>query len=304
MWVCKKCNFENDEGNEQCQNCYNDRVYPSEIYKRLTETFVLSALAIPTITLFILYESVIILSVGFLLYMCIAAHFMDNTKPEYDGVISIVTSILITVMYGFVFNYYRIYLNPTTVTIISSIIAFLSIAAFIIYAVYVEEEKANILEKIQEEQRIEREKLRPLYEQRKRDEIEKYGHPTRTISGCGSNGVYSPNIRIFKKSSIIEIGGRKHKFEDILNYGVHEDVTVDLHMSKPSMRARGIVGGLLYGRAGALVGVLTAKQYAETSVVYTIYIRVRRGTQEQIRTQSIHYLNELCAELDYIIYQV
>ena len=187
-------------------------------------------------------------------------------------------------------------------TILLGIIAFCSICALIIY-VQREGEKSKIArEKALEEQRIEREKRRALDEQRKREEIEKYGHPTKIINSAG-RGTYSPLVRVFGETEFIEISGSKIRFEDIAEYGVHEDITSDLHMSKPSMYGRGIVGGLLFGKAGAVAGVLTAKQYEEISVVYTIHIWLRNGSQRHVRTGDTYYVDELCGELESIICQ-
>ena len=187
-------------------------------------------------------------------------------------------------------------------TILLGIIAFCSICVLSIYMKH-EGKKAKIArEKALEEQRIEREKRRALDAQRKREEIKKYGHPTKVINSAG-RGTYSPLVRVFGKTEFIEINGRKIKFEDIVDYGVHEDITSDLHMSKPSMYGRGIVGGLLLGKAGAVAGVLTAKQYEETKIVYTVTIWLKNGSQRHVRTADPYYVDELCAELDHIICQ-
>ena len=300
MWVCKNCKHENKESDEQCQKCYNERTYPHEVLKFFIVTFVLSGMIIPAVVLLVLYEHPLLLSIG-CIYFLMAAYFVENCKPKFNAVLSIVFSLFFGVISGIVANDCISHLNITLITITLSVVAFFSTAVFIIYALNEEDEKNYVLETKEEESRKVVEQQRKKEEQRKRAEIKKYGHPTRTISGCGSNGVYSPEIRIFEKSGIIEIGGRKHKFEDILNYGVHEDVTTDLHMSKPSMYGRGLVGGLLYGRVGALVGILTAKQYEEISVVYTVTIWFRNGSQRHIRTTDTYYLDELCAELESII---
>ena len=187
-------------------------------------------------------------------------------------------------------------------TILLVIIAFCLIFALSIY-MQPEEKKAKIArEKALEEKRIEREKRRALDEQRKRKEIEKYGHPTKIINSAG-RGTYSPLVRVFGKTEFIEISGSKIRFGDIVDYGVHEDITSDLHMSKSSMYGRGLVGGLLYGKVGAIAGVLTAKQYEEISVVYTVYIWLKNGSQRHVRTQDAYYVNELCNQLEFIICQ-
>ena len=69
------------------------------------------------------------------------------------------------------------------------------------------------------------------------------------------------------------------------------------------MIRRGIVGGLLYGKVGAFVGVATADQYLETKVDYTISIRLKNGQTRNVFTQDVIFLDKLCAELDCIIYQ-
>ena len=68
-------------------------------------------------------------------------------------------------------------------------------------------------------------------------------------------------------------------------------------------REEGIVGGLLFGKAGAVAGVLTAKQYEETKIVYTVTIWLKNGTQRHVRTVDPYYLDELCGELESIICQ-
>ena len=74
-------------------------------------------------------------------------------------------------------------------------------------------------------------------------------------------------------------------------------------MSKPSMYGRSIVGGLLFGKVGAAAGVLTAKQYEETTIVYTVNIWLKNGSKRYLRTEDPCFVDRLCAELEYIICQ-
>ena len=81
------------------------------------------------------------------------------------------------------------------------------------------------------EQRKEREKRRALDEQRKREEIKKYGHPTKIINSAG-RGTYSPLVRVFGKTEFIEINGRKYYYCETTTDGfligeINEGINVD-----------------------------------------------------------------------------
>ena len=187
--------------------------------------------------------------------------FINGDLMKTHEMLATLSSVILSIALAYLVVESKEYVNVSLITVLSAIIAISSLPALLIYFKYEGNKEKIALQKAIDEGRKESELQRKKEEQRKRAEIKKCGHPTRTIGAYSSRGVYSPEIRIFEKSSIIEIGGRKHKFEDILDYRIHEDITSDLHMSKPSMYGRGLVGGLLFGKASAIAGVLTAKQY-------------------------------------------
>ena len=199
--------------------------------------------------------------IGGVIYLIYFMCFINGDLMKTHEMLATLSSVILSIALAYLVVESKEYVNVSLITVLSAIIAISSLPALLIYFKYEGNKEKIALQKAIDEGRKESELQRKKEEQRKRAEIKKCGHPTRTIGAYSSRGVYSPEIRIFEKSSIIEIGGRKHKFEDILDYRIHEDITSDLHMSKPSMYGRGLVGGLLFGKASAIAGVLTAKQY-------------------------------------------
>jgi hypothetical protein len=234
-----------------------------------------------------------------LFYLFGALVLVYDYKPKYSGVLSISISFMLGFAAMEIFDDYtfrkglEVYESSiVTVCFITLLIATLGVTLFLSSEI----RKNNIEQKkIHEEYRA-----KEIIKQK--EEIKKYGRPTKTIEPYGYDS-HLPRARIFNKSSIIEVNGQKIKFSDILEYGVHEDVNSELHMSKPSMIRRGVVGGLLYREVGAYVGAATAEQYIETKVNYTIYIRLINGQVKKVFTEDIGFLDDLCSELDFIICQ-
>ena len=303
MWICKKCGTENKEISSWCKKCDNERVYSFSFLRFLLVTLALSTLSISFILLSFLnlssFLGVVYLFTGCGVYLIMAAIFVVDRKPKYSGVISVIISFLLCIVSMCVFSDYEFHdyleLYKIQYTIVSLILIFGVATCGIIYAVHDMKESKIILNKLYEKQsKAEKDRLR--------NEKKKYGRPTKTIEPYGYDR-HSPKARIFTKTRFIEINGRKLKFSDIVDYSIKEYVNSDLHMSKPSMIRRGIVGGLLYGKVGAFVGVATADQYLETKVDYTISIRLKNGQTRNVFTQDVIFLDKLCAELDCIICQ-
>ena len=265
-------------------------------------TAILSAILAPILILFPFYEWVSISIIGFLLYLFYFLCFCENDQLTLQEILSFLSSVFFSIALAYLIYEYRTFLNIDFITILSFIIAISSLPALIVYFRY--ERKMNEIanEKANEELRKDMERYRKSEERIRLAEIKKYGPVTKTIRECGSSKS-SPDIRIFGESNMVEICGIKYNFQDILFYTVEDEIISDLHMSKPSMYGRGLVGGLLFGKLGAVAGVLTAKHYEEISIIYTIHIHLSSGSQRIIRTESIDYLEKLCAELDSIIYQ-
>ena len=289
MWVCKNCKHENKEYDRSCS-------------RYIAMTSILSAILMPTLTLLGLYEWPPTIMIGGVIYLIYFMCFINGDSMKTHEMLATLSSVILSIALAYLVVESKEYVNINLITVLSAIIAISSLPALLIYFNHEGKKEKIALQKAIDEGRKETELQRKKEEQRKRAEIKKYGHPTKVINSAG-RGPYSPQVRVFGKTEFIEISGSKIKFEDIAEYGVHEDITTNLYMSKPSMYGRGIAGGLLFGRVGALVGVLTAKQYEETKIVYTVHIWLKNGSQRHVRTSDTYYLDELCGVLESIICQ-
>lgn len=297
MWTCKRCHTENQEHHNTCSKCYGERPYPFRWSRFLCATLALSSITIPVMVLSAYYLNILLLLGMTPICMFLAAFLMEYCKPKYSSVIAIVISVLLGFLALIILDDYflRRELEAYHPDTICYIILSLSILGFILYIRRTMKEDDIKRQKLFDEMEIERKR-------RERDEQKKYGKPTRTIEPYGRDR-FLPSARIFPDSEVIEINGRKIKFGDIVSYHISEDVTSELHMSKPSMWRRGIAGGLLFGRTGAFIGAATAEQYLQTEVVYTIRISLKNGLARVVHTEDIGFAEDLCSALDSILSQ-
>ena len=299
MWTCKKCNTENVEYVDWCKKCNKQRIYPFKLKRFLLVTLALTAISMPGFIIAINYFSFLLLFGVFFLYIILAACLVVGHKPKYSGIISIAISLIFGLLAMIIYADYSFKKDfevyKSTILTISYITLFLAIIGIITYF-YFQFKKEKIEQQRIDEANREKEKIRQEAER------QQYGIPTKIIESYGYD-CHSPLVRVFLKSKIIEINESKIKFENIVDYSVGEDVISELHMSKPSMIRRGIAGGLLYGKIGACVGVATAEKYIQTDVDYTVYIRLKSGAVRQVRTEDAVFVDELCSELESIIYQ-
>ena len=158
MWVCKKCNHENKEYDRSCRKCYKQRTYPPNYSRYFAMTSILTAILMPTILLLSLYEWGPIIVIGGGIYLIYFMCFINGDQMKTHEVLANLSSIILSIALAFLAYEYKEYVNINLYTILSSIIAFSSLPALIIYFQYEGKKEKIALQKAIEEEKIDRKK--------------------------------------------------------------------------------------------------------------------------------------------------
>ena len=142
-------------------------------------------------------------------------------------------------------------------------------ALFCIFGIILneKEEKNKKVKKrrLQEKNRKEQEYIKNEYEKKKCLLIEKYGEPDKDIIIKYRN--LQSEIMSFSNFNRIWILGHDYSMDDIIGCSLHDEqsiqqgtVSFETKVKTGNMVKRAVVGGLLFGGAGAVIGGVTAKK--------------------------------------------
>ena len=174
---------------------------------------------------------------------------------------------------------------------------FFLIIVLILLAVWIKSEandKKKLAEKRAEQQRLDHERLarEKAYADRIKSYEASYGELTNESPLFGAVKEWdNPSFRIyvFEKSQVVLINEEVIGFDKILAYTLSDNSTTvsttvgttDTSTLTGSMAGRAIVGDLLFGKAGAMVGAMTADTVSET----------RTKTSHAVTHNYVLYLN-------------
>lgn len=297
MWTCKKCNTVNQEHHNWCGKCNTEREYPFKWGKFLVLTLGFSCLSVSSFMLSLLEHDELYFVVLCTIYFIIIAPIVYFTKPMNIGIIAVSISIVLGLCvlggYDELNNDENFKLYSSQITNMCQVIRFVCISGNIAYLFYLLRKDIMVGKKLQEE-------VKEAERRKKEEDIKKYGKITRTIQPYGYDP-HNPLVRVFSQSKMIDINGRKIKFENIVDYRVNEYVSSEVYMSEFNMMKRGIIGGILYGKLGAIVGAATAEKHVRTNVDYTVIIGLKNGTIREVLTVDPVFVDKLCVVLRSIV---
>ena len=147
--------------------------------------------------------------------------------------------------------------------------------------------------------------------------IKKYGEPDKDVI-IKYRGLQS-DIMSFSNFNRIWILGHDYSMDDIIGCSLHDEqsiqqgtVSFETKVKTGNMVKRAVVGGLLFGGAGAVIGGVTAKKASiskqdDDKVVhnYTVFINVNSMSNPVISVnvgKDVHKANEIVSLINVIIY--
>ena len=163
----------------------------------------------------------------------------------------------------------------------------------------------------------EQEYIKNEYEKKKYLLIKKYGEPDKDVI-IKYRGLQS-DIMSFSNFNRIWILGHDYSMDDIIGCSLHDEqsiqqgtVSFETKVKTGNMVKRAVVGGLLFGGAGAVIGGVTAKKASiskldDDKVVhnYTVFINVNSMSNPVISVnvgKDVHKANEIVSLINVIIY--
>ena len=163
----------------------------------------------------------------------------------------------------------------------------------------------------------EQEYIKNEYEKKKYLLIKKYGEPDKDVI-IKYRGLQS-DIMSFSNFNRIWILGHDYSMDDIIGCSLHDEqsiqqgtVSFETKVKTGNMVKRAVVGGLLFGGAGAVIGGVTAKKPSiskqdDDKVVhnYTVFINVNSMSNPVISVnvgKDVHKANEIVSLINVIIY--
>lgn len=163
----------------------------------------------------------------------------------------------------------------------------------------------------------EQEYIKNEYEKKKYLLIKKYGEPDKDVI-ITYRGLQS-DIMSFSNFNRIWILGHDYSMDDIIGCSLHDEqsiqqgtVSFETKVKTGNMVKRAVVGGLLFGGAGAVIGGVTAKKASiskqdDDKVVhnYTVFINVNSMSNPVISVnvgKDVHKANEIVSLINVIIY--
>ena len=161
----------------------------------------------------------------------------------------------------------------------------------------------------------EQEYIKNEYEKKKYLLIKKYGEPDKDVI-IKYRGLQS-DIMSFSNFNRIWILGHDYSMDDIIGCSLHDEqsiqqgtVSFETKVKTGNMVKRAVVGGLLFGGAGAVIGGVTAKTASkqdDDKVVhnYTVFINVNSMSNPVISVnvgKDVHKANEIVSLINVIIY--
>ena len=194
-------------------------------------------------------------------------------------------------------------------------------ALFCIFGIILneKEEKNKKSRKEEYKKRIveEQEYIKNEYEKKKYLLIKKYGEPDKDVI-IKYRGLQS-DIMSFSNFNRIWILGHDYSMDDIIGCSLHDEqsiqqgtVSFETKVKTGNMVKRAVVGGLLFGGAGAVIGGVTAKKASiskqdDDKVVhnYTVFINVNSMSNPVISVnvgKDVHKANEIVSLINVIIY--
>ena len=163
----------------------------------------------------------------------------------------------------------------------------------------------------------EQEYIKNEYEKKKYLLIKTYGEQDKDVI-IKYRGLQS-DIMSFSNFNRIWILGHDYSMDDIIGCSLHDEqsiqqgtVSFETKVKTGNMVKRAVVGGLLFGGAGAVIGGVTAKKASiskqdDDKVVhnYTVFINVNSMSNPVISVnvgKDVHKANEIVSLINVIIY--